>query len=329
MKHTQRRSAVLNLALLVLTADHDSSRDVRDSHSRIGRVHRLTAGAARAEHIHSHVIFRNFDGLGLFHQRHNLYRRKTRLTLAGRVERTHAHESVGAGFNAQRAERIRRVHLNRGGLDSCLFGVACVKNADRVPVLLGPAQVHAQQHFGEVGSIDPTRARANGDDSGSCVVLTVQQRLHFQLIHHALNAEKFDLRLGRDRFVASFVCHLNEHLEIIEAAFNAVDFGELRLGVTQAAGDLLRVFHVVPQIWNSGRFAEFGDVRSETIKSDDGLDVGERRAQRANLVRQVKVHHDASSLRRRLEPHDADRIPLPIARRHRADLSANAVVLCR
>ena len=51
----------------------------------------------------------------------------------------------------------------------------------RVAVPLGPAQVHAQQHLGEVGGVDATGAGADGHDGLALVVLPRQQRADLEL----------------------------------------------------------------------------------------------------------------------------------------------------
>src|SRR5213075_3272386 len=48
--------AVLQLGLLVLHRDHDAGRLVGDPHRRVGRVHRLPAGPARAVDVDLQVV---------------------------------------------------------------------------------------------------------------------------------------------------------------------------------------------------------------------------------------------------------------------------------
>ena len=60
---------VLELALLVLAADHDAGRHVGDPHRRVGGVDALTAGTAAAEDVDAQVVLvdLDLDGLGLGH----------------------------------------------------------------------------------------------------------------------------------------------------------------------------------------------------------------------------------------------------------------------
>ena len=59
---------VLQLALLVLAADHDAGRQVGDPDRRVGGVHALAAGAAAAEDVDAQVVLVDLDvdllGLG-------------------------------------------------------------------------------------------------------------------------------------------------------------------------------------------------------------------------------------------------------------------------
>ena len=68
----QRLLLVLQLALLVLAADHDAGRDVGDPDGRVGGVDALAAGAAAAEDVDAQVVLVDLDVdvLGLGHHQH-------------------------------------------------------------------------------------------------------------------------------------------------------------------------------------------------------------------------------------------------------------------
>ena len=99
-----------------------------DAHGRVGRVDGLSAWAAGAKDVDTDVGLRHFDHIRLLYERNNLDRRKAGLAFARRVERAHAHESVGACLDAQRAERVGCVDLEGGRLDACFFCIARVEH---------------------------------------------------------------------------------------------------------------------------------------------------------------------------------------------------------
>ena len=69
------------------------------------------------------------------------------------------------------------------------------------------------------------------------------------------------------------------------------DAGELGLAVAERARDLLRGIRVVPEVLGARLLAEVGDLGLEPFDADDGADVGERRAQRVDLVAEVEFDH--------------------------------------
>ncbi len=207
---------------------------------------------------------------------------------------------MGAGLDGEGAEGVGRVDLERGGLDAGLLRVGGVHHLDRVLVLLGPAQVHPQQHLGEVGGVDAAGAGADGDDGRPRVVLAVQQRLHLELAEQLLQALQlvagFERGLVRRGAVGLVVHELDEHLEVVEATLDAVQLGELGLRVAQLARHLLRLGGVVPEVGHTGRFGERRDASTEVVHVDHGSDVGEGGAESGDLRREVEFGHGLPSL---------------------------------
>ena len=60
-QHALGLGAILDLRFFVLAGDDQAGRQVRDAHRRIGRVHRLSAGARGAERIDAHVLRLDLD----------------------------------------------------------------------------------------------------------------------------------------------------------------------------------------------------------------------------------------------------------------------------
>ena len=263
------------------------------SHSAVGRVDRLAARPRGAEHVDAQIALGDLDLDRFVQQGDDLDRREAGLALAGRVERTHAHQPVRAGLDAERAERVRRVDLEGRRLDAGLFGVRRVHDRDRVLVLLGPPQIHAQQHLGEVGRVHSPGAGADRDHGRALVVFAVQQRLHFELADDVLEFGELVTRLFGGILVVHLIGELDHDLEIVKAPLDAADAGELGLTVAQRTRDLLRLLGVVPQVGHTCGLTQTGDLGGERIDVDDRLDVGERGAQRLNIGGQIEIKHDS------------------------------------
>src|SRR5262249_34438925 len=60
-QHAHGFLAVLDLRFLVLAADNGISRNMRDAHGGVRRVHRLAAGPGRAERVDAQVFSFDFD----------------------------------------------------------------------------------------------------------------------------------------------------------------------------------------------------------------------------------------------------------------------------
>jgi hypothetical protein len=159
---------------------------------------------------------------------------------------------VRAGLDGEGAERIGRIDLEGGRLDARLFGVARVHDLGGVVVLLGPAQVHAHEHLGEVGSVDAAGSGADRDHRGAIVPLAVEQGLHLELADRLLQRLELGARLECALFVFGLVRQLDEHLEVVEARLDALHPRELGLAVAERARHLLGVVGVVPEVGRTG-----------------------------------------------------------------------------
>ena len=82
----------------------------------------------------------------------------------------------------KRAVRVGHLDLERRRLDAGLLGVGRVEHVDGVVVPLGPAQVHAQQHLGEVGGVDAAGLGPDRHQRLAGVVLAGQQGADLELV---------------------------------------------------------------------------------------------------------------------------------------------------
>ena len=101
-QHLHRLRAVLDLRLLVLLRHDDAGRNVREPHRRVGGVHALAAGAARAERVDAQVLLVDLDVhvLGFGQHRH---RGRGRVDAAAGLGGRHALHAVHAALVLQPA----------------------------------------------------------------------------------------------------------------------------------------------------------------------------------------------------------------------------------
>ena len=113
------------------------------------------------------------------------------------VERADAYQPVHAVLAAQRAVREGRRDLERRALQARFFGVGGVEHLGRPAVTLSPAQIHAQQHFGPVGGVDPARTGRQLHDRLAGVVLPRQQGAYLERLDLFRQRRKRGLGLQR------------------------------------------------------------------------------------------------------------------------------------
>ena len=150
-----RLLAVLQLALLVLAADHDAGRQVGDPDGGVGGVDALAAGPAAAEDVDAQVVLVDGDvdllGLGQ-HQHAGGAGVDAALGLGDR----HPLHAVDAALELEQgvrrlAGRRRALGLDRDGhgLVAAEVGLGGVEDLGRPAATLGVAGVHPEQVAGE------------------------------------------------------------------------------------------------------------------------------------------------------------------------------------
>ena len=96
------------------------------------------------------------------------------------VERRDAHQPMHPGLGLEPAIGVLAADLDRRRLDAGLLALALLDPLDLVAVLLGPAQVHAQQHLGPVLAFGAAGAGIHLQERVVAVGLARQQRFELQ-----------------------------------------------------------------------------------------------------------------------------------------------------
>ena len=118
----------------------------------------------------------------------------------------------------QRAVRVRRLHREGGRLEPGLLGVRGVVDLGRVAVPLRPAQVHPQQHLGEVGRVHAAGAGPDGDQRLAGVVLAGEQGADLHLLDGLGQRGDLGADLGERARVVLGLGQLQQHAGVVEPA---------------------------------------------------------------------------------------------------------------
>ncbi len=193
---------VLQLALLVLAGDHEARRLVRDPDRRVGRVHRLTAGAARPVDVDLEIV--GVDGhvdlLGLGkHGDRGRAGVHPALALGG-GDPLHP---MGSGFVLEARPRVGALHHERDLAHTAHVGQLAAEHLDLPAVEVGVALVHVEQVGGpEVALL----AAFTSTDLHDHVLAVARILRHEELAQ--LGVERGELRVLRRDLAVEVVAHV-------------------------------------------------------------------------------------------------------------------------
>ncbi len=174
---------------------------------------------------------------------------------------------------------------------------------------LGPAQVHPHEHLGEVGCVDAAGPGADRHDGVALVVLTAEQSAHLELPDVLLEACQLALGLVHGVLVGLLRGHLDERLEVLDAAVHGEHPVALGVGAGERGGDLLRLVGVVPQVGGGCLLLQLGDPCAEGVEVGDAAHGVHRRAQFLDLLREVNSHDATAYGRTTMGPYAAGLAP--------------------
>src|ERR1044072_4627960 len=97
----------------------------------------------------------------------------------GLIERRDAHEAVNAGFGSQQAIRVFTFDSACNALQSRFLAWLILEHFGFEAALLGPLEIHAQQHLGPVLRLGASRARMNRANSVAAIVVAGEQHFRF------------------------------------------------------------------------------------------------------------------------------------------------------
>ena len=272
LQHAHGGGLVLDLRLLVLAADHQAGRDVRQAHRRVGGVDRLAARARGAVDVHADLGVRHVDVVGLLDDGQHLNLGEGGLAAALVVEGADAHQAVRALLDGEVAVHVLAVDDECGRLDAGLLRVRDVVDVDLVAVRLRPSGVHAHEHLGPVRRVDAAGAGADVDQGLALVVLAGQHRLDLEGVDGLGNLGQ--LLVGQLGALTLLLGELVHHRQVLEPGAQVTQSTQLGLHAGELRGDPLGVVRVVPQARVGGLGLELAFPGGQLPGVHDLLDGG-------------------------------------------------------
>ncbi len=257
-----------------------------DPHRRVGGVDALPARTRRTEDVDPQFLVVDLDVIGLFDGRGHLDPRERRLAAVLVVEGADPHQPVDAVLAAQRPVGVRRLDLERGGLQTRLLRLGGVEHLGAVAVPFGPPQVHAQQHRRPVGGVHATGTGGKLNDRIPLVVFTGQQRTNLERGDVTSELGKAHSGLGQQVLIGE----VESGDDVVEAPPQRFDPGDVPTHRREPAGDALRPGLVAPQVRIRCLTLQVRGAASETFKIKNCFDACERRVESLDLLCEVGGH---------------------------------------
>src|SRR3954454_2908317 len=95
------------------------------------------------------------------------------------IKRRNANETVNAGFRGQQTIGVFTFNSERNALQSRFLAWLILEHFGFELALLGPLEIHAQQHLGPVLRLGAARAWMNRANSVAAIVVAGEQHFRF------------------------------------------------------------------------------------------------------------------------------------------------------
>ena len=260
LQHGEGLGAVLVLRAVVLTLHDDVGRQVGDADGAVGLVDVLPPRARRPVGVDAQVLVLDHDLDGVVDHRVDPGRGKTGVAAGTGIIGRNADQAVHAAFRLEPAIGVMAGNLQRRRLDTGFFAGAFFQPFDLVAMGLGPARIHAQQHFGPILGLG---AAGPGVNFKVCVVgvgLAGQERFQLRRVGADLQRRQRRFGLGDDGVVALGLAHFDQLDAVGQFTLDRVDVLDPGFQAVALAHQGLGFFRVVPQfgIFRLGvQFLEF------------------------------------------------------------------------
>ena len=201
----------------------------------------LAAGPAGPKHVFADVLVADVDRDLFADLRGNVHGGEAGLPLAFGVERADADQAVDARLALEVSVGQRAADGDGGAVDARLFVVLAVQQRGLVIVVLGPGQIHPQQHFRPIVGVGAAVAGIDRQQGGVGIQRAAEQGLEFRLLKQFLQPLGGGGHLGRQVLV--LVGHLDQRRQVVAQLDEFL----------QRPGDRLRLFSSPTTSWARSR----------------------------------------------------------------------------
>ena len=153
---------------------------MRDAHGRVGLVDVLASRSTRAVGVDAEVGVVDLDRDVVGKQRRDHDLRESRMPPVSGVERRQSHEPVDAALRLERPVGVLAAHRDGGRLEPGFLARARLESLGLEPAVVGPAQVHPEEHLCPVLRVRAARTGVDLEQRVTCVVLAGEERVLLQ-----------------------------------------------------------------------------------------------------------------------------------------------------
>ncbi len=212
----------------------------------------LAALGGGTEHVDAQVFGVEVHLGGALHLGHHLDQGEGGVAGVGGVEGGEAHQAVHPALGPQVAVGVAAGDLHSNALDAGLLARSHVQDGGAAAALLGPAQVHAQQHLRPVLGVGAARAGVDGQDGVPAVVLAGEGQRQLHLLQSGGQLVDVGGHGGGEGFVVLRLGQVEQLQGLAGLSLRTAPGLHLLPGVGQAAHHLLRLVGVVPEAGAGG-----------------------------------------------------------------------------
>ena len=174
------------------------------------------------------------------------------------IERGYPNQPMHAAFGLQPSIGVVTTDLNGGGFDAGFFTLRLFEIFDLEAVLLGPARIHAQQHFRPILAFGAASTGMNLQIRIKAVGFTGQQRFQFTPRDFLFEILQRGLCLCDHCLIVLGLAEFDHADVVLEFSLDLADAAKRILKRGPLLHQLLRLLGIVPEI---GVFGELVQLR--------------------------------------------------------------------
>ncbi len=164
------------------------------------------------------------------------------------IVRRDANQPMHAGLGLEPAIGVCALDLKGRGFQPRFLAGVRFDQLDLIALIVGPAHIHAEQHFGPILAFRAACARVDFEERIVGIGLAREQGLDLALLGFVAQRGDAAFRIGDNFRIALFFAQLDERHSIVEPGF------EVRIGVDGGfemltfAHELLRARGIAPEV---------------------------------------------------------------------------------